>query len=386
MRKIVSLIAAGLGIALAASGCGAVSTYAAKVNGVAITQHQLDNELEAIKANKKYLASIEQQLQQQGQRAVGSGKDTFDTGFVARVLTRRILLQIIHQGLVKRHVKITDTQRTTALNELKQSFGADVAILNSFSKSYRAELVERNAEVSALQNALATTKINDATIQHFYDTNKARFTQTCARHILAQLPQDHPPTAAEDAAAKAKADGWKARLDKGEDFATIAKAESDDKGSGAQGGDLGCQAKGALVPEFEAGEDSLQINQISAPVKSSFGYHVIQVTGRKVQTVKEAEPTIRQQLQQADGNVINDFLDKALAKAKIAVNPRYGHFDKKAQTPGVVPPSLPATTTTTSPDLPGSSPGLGTAPTGDQSGQTGQPGQAPPSDTPPPGG
>ena len=347
MRKTLIFLAAVTSVATLAAGCGTVQPYAAKVNGVAITVRQLDDELDAIKSNKKYLDSIEQQLAQTGGRARGTGKDTFDTSFVDRVLTRQILLEIIHQGFVKRKLSLSADDKKSAEDQLKQSFGQDVAIYNAFSRSYRDLLVRRNAEVDALQNALSGNDITAEAIKQFYDQNKDQFSQTCARHILAQLPQDHTPTAAEDAAAKAKADGWKARLDKGEDFAAIAKAESDDKGSGAQGGDLGCLAKGNLVAPFETAEDGLQVNQISAPVKTSFGYHVIQVTGRKTVSLEEATPQIRQQLQQSNANAINEFLDKAVGAAKISVNPRYGHFDKNSQQPGVVPPDLPPTTTTT---------------------------------------
>lgn len=364
MRKIAFLLAAVLGLVAATSACGSVGTYAAKVNGVAITQRHLDDELNAIKANKKYLDSIEQQLAQQGERATGSGKGTFDTAFVARVLTRQILLEIVHQGVVKRHLKITDNDRKTADDQLKQSFGQDVSVLNSFSKSYRAELVQRNAEVNVLQASLSGTKVTDEAIKQFYDQNQSQFAQVCSRHILAEVPQDHTPTPAEDAAAKAKADSWKARLDKGEDFAAIAKAESQDPGSAPQGGDLGCQSPDQMVAGFKEALNTLPLNQISAPVKTSFGYHIIQVTQRKTVSLADATPQIRQQLESQNSGAINDYLDKNVGKAKIVVNPRYGHFDKNAQQPGVVPPGLPATTTT-APDA----------------GAAGQPGQVPGADT-----
>ena len=353
VRKIVFLVASCLAVALASSSCGSIGTYAVKVNGKAITQRQLDDELDAIAANKKYLDSIDQQLAQQGGKARGTGKGTFDTGFVAQVLRRRILLEIVHQGIVKRHIKITDADRKAADDQLVQQFTQQnaVDILNKFRKSYRKELVERSAEVNALQNALSTTKVTPEAIKQFYDANQSQFTQTCARHILAQEPQDHTPTAADDAAAKAKADAWKARLDKGEDFATIAKAESDDKGSGAQGGDLGCDNSN-FDSQFVAAENGLQPNQISAPVKTQFGYHIIQVTSRKVQTLQEATPQITQQLQQASQGVIDDFLTQVLPKTKVNVNPRYGHYQFDEQNgPQVIPPGLPPTTTTTTPGL-----------------------------------
>ena len=117
-----------------------------------------------------------------------------------------------------------------------------------------------------------------------------------------------------------KAKAIRVRLVAGEDFATIAKAESDDKGSGAQGGDLGCQPKGSFVREFEDAEAALQPGQTSGPVQSQFGFHVIQVLSRKTQTLEEAAPQIRQRIQSQNRSAISSFIDRALAKAKITVN------------------------------------------------------------------
>ena len=351
VRRLLRPAAAAslLSAALVAGGCGAISPYAARVNGVTLSQRALDGELRAILANKQYVDRIDANRAQSGGRARGSGQDTFDSDFVAQILTRGILYEVIGQGLAHRHLKVATTDRDGARDELRQSFGGDVAIFNHFSKSYRDLLVLRQAEVDVLQRALSKVRIDAASIKQLYDQNQAQFSQTCARHILALLPQDHTPTAEEDAAARAKAQSWKARLDKGGDFAALAKAESEDTGSRPSGGDLGCQAKGQFVAEFETAEAALQPGQISAPVKSQFGYHIIQVTARKTQSLEEATPAIRQQLQQADQGAITQYLDTALERAKIVVNPRYGQFVKDAPQPGVVPPKAPSVPTTTAP-------------------------------------
>src|SRR5205807_4950721 len=131
------------------------------------------------------------------------------------------------------------------------------------------------------------------------------------------LPQDHQPTPADVAAARSKATAWRARLDRGEDFAAMAKAESDDKGSGAQGGDLGCQPKGSFVREFEDAENALPPGQTSGPVQSQFGFHVIQVPSRKTRTLEEAAPQIRERIQSQNRRANRSFIDRALATAKI---------------------------------------------------------------------
>ena len=96
-----------------------------------------------------------------------------------------------------------------------------------------------------------------------------------ARHILISVPQDAAPEA--EQLALAKAISITQRLNSGEDFATLAQKFSDDTGSGAKGGELDFFGRGQMVKEFEDAAFSLPIGQISEPIKSQFGYHIIQV-------------------------------------------------------------------------------------------------------------
>ena len=68
-----------------------------------------------------------------------------------------------------------------------------------------------------------------------------------------------------------------------EDFAKLARANSQDPGSGSEGGDLGWVTPGQMVPEFEKAMDELQVGEVSQPVKSRFGWHLIQVEDRREQ-------------------------------------------------------------------------------------------------------
>ena len=92
-----------------------------------------------------------------------------------------------------------------------------------------------------------------------------------ARHIL--IKSD----ASNDAAMKAKAEGILKQIQAGGDFAKLAKDNSQDPGSAAQGGELGWIVKGQTVPEFEKAAFSLQPGQTSGLVKTTYGYHIIQV-------------------------------------------------------------------------------------------------------------
>ncbi len=90
-----------------------------------------------------------------------------------------------------------------------------------------------------------------------------------------------------------------ARLDAGEDFAALAMELSTDPGSGAQGGDLGCVPPSQWVPEFAAALVELEVGEISAPVASQFGAHVIRRDPPPEQLLIEAEALSRQRLLQA---------------------------------------------------------------------------------------
>jgi hypothetical protein len=359
VKKLSLLIAGVLALALVASGCGAAAAYAVTINGHAITQKDLNDELEAIRNNKTYAQAVEQQLAQGGEKLSGSGRGTFDATFVARVLTRQVFLALVHQGVVKRHIEIKDSDVTAAEksqeDQFQNQFGNNKVWL-AFPESYRRTLARRSAEVQALQNALAKNKVDDKAVADYYNAHKKDFEQTCASHILAAFPgvgagPPAQPNAQQDADAHAKAQGWKDRIDKGEDFAAIAKAESQDPGSAPNGGDLGC--KGGFVKEFTDAMDALQPGQVSGPVRTQFGWHVIKVTSRKQQSLAEATPEIRQTLQGNQQNAIQDFLESALKTAKVVVNPKYGHFEKgdpnTGQQPEIVPPKGPTTTSTTAP-------------------------------------
>ncbi|MGX5202859.1 peptidylprolyl isomerase SurA [Aliikangiella sp. IMCC44632] len=102
--------------------------------------------------------------------------------------------------------------------------------------------------------------------------------QTKARHILVT-----PNAILSDQAAKEKAELIRQRVLNGEDFAELAIELSDDKGSGSLGGDLGWAVPSDFVPEFGEAMNKLAVDEISEVVKSEFGYHVIQVLGRRNQ-------------------------------------------------------------------------------------------------------
>lgn len=146
-----------------------------------------------------------------------------------------------------------------------------------------------------------SVKLDDAAVEKYYDDHKADYEVLKARHILIRAkgaPMQPLPGKPEltDEEALAKAQAIRKRLLAGEDFATLAKAESDDSGSATQGGDLGDFRKGMMVPPFETAAFAAKVNEITEPVKTPFGYHLIKVESHQTKPLAEVRPEIEKKL------------------------------------------------------------------------------------------
>ncbi len=306
--------------------CKSAEPYAAKVNGVTLTKADLDRELNAIRDNKDYAKLIEQA----GTNVNGTGNDTLDATFVARVLSRRILFELVHQEVLKRRLKLTAEAKSAAKQQVVSSIG-DEKTLDKFPKDYVDELERTNAEVYVLQNALADT--SDKNLEKYYEAHKADFVSVCAAHILV--------------ATKAEADSiekqLKAAKDKAATFAELAKTKSKDTGSGANGGDLGCAAPSGYVEEFKQATLTQKVGVIGDPVQTQYGYHIIRVDKRDdAKPFAEVKEEVRNALTQDSSVPFTEFLKSASAKAKVEVNPRYGTYESSGDLAQVVPPKAPS--------------------------------------------
>jgi peptidyl-prolyl cis-trans isomerase SurA len=103
-------------------------------------------------------------------------------------------------------------------------------------------------------------------------------TKTKVRHILVKTNE-----LVDDTEARKRLLALRERIVDGDDFAALSRAHSDDKGSAINGGSLDWVTPGALVPPFEEAMNKLEINQVSQPVQTQFGWHLIQVLGRENQ-------------------------------------------------------------------------------------------------------
>jgi len=138
--------------------------------------------------------------------------------------------------------------------------------------------------------------------------------QRRASHILVEVPDE-----ADDADAKARIEAAAKRINAGEDFAAVAADASDDSGSAREGGDLGYVIKGSFDQSFDDALFALQQGEVSAPVRTSYGYHLIKLTDLKAPEVPTLE-SMREQLVQElkSEQVEREFVDASQELANLA--------------------------------------------------------------------
>ncbi len=160
-----------------------------------------------------------------------------------------------------------------------------------------------------------SAKPDDAMLRAYYDSHKPEWEEVRARHILIRFQGSKMPLAdgkkdLTEAEALAKITELRAKIVAGADFAEVAKENSDDKGSGANGGDLGSFGKGQMVPEFEKEAFLLPVGQVSQPVKSPFGYHIIKVEAHSTKPFEEVKAQIAKRMPE-------EMAKKSLADLKV---------------------------------------------------------------------
>jgi foldase protein PrsA len=237
---------------------------------------------------------------------------------------RNTLQQMVQETLIMQYAKsnnisVTDQEISDREDQLKANFpnGSWDEMLKARGLS-EDDVKQALREQIILDKALAKqVTITPAQIKSYFDKNSSAYDKpetVQARHVLV--------------ANLATADKVEAALKGGQDFAAVAKQYSIDPGSKDKGGDLGTFRRGQMVPAFDKVAFTQAVNVISPPVKSQFGYHIIQVeahTPAQKATLASATPRIEETLrQQQEAPLIQPFLQNLQSKAQVTVNdPRF---------------------------------------------------------------
>lgn len=204
----------------------------------------------------------------------------------------RILEDMIIEKILDKKVsgtKVNDAEVEEGMKEIRAQFPSEEVMKEQIEKSGQSMEKVREAVKSGVQKQKwieaqveDEVKVTSAEAEEFYKSQPDSFKvpeTVRASHILIQTPEG---ASDEVLAEKKKAiDSAAARLKKGEDFAAVAKEVSEDPGSKEKGGDLDFFAKDRMVPEFADAAWKLKKDEVSEPVKSQFGYHIIKLTDRK---------------------------------------------------------------------------------------------------------
>lgn len=299
----VALALAGTAAAVAVTlGMQRGTGVAATINGEVIYQAELNREIAAIARQYGIDLTSEQGREQRGE--------------IARIVLDQLIDQrLILQEARRRDTLAGDAQVDQAVEEIKANFPSEAEFadalqqrgltLNDLRERLRTTLTVQN-----LQAKVSTAAVTEEEIRKAFAESRAEYdrpAQVRVRHILLE--------------SEADARLVLARLQRGAKFEELAAQRSRDPGSKDQGGDLGFVAQGQLVPEFEQAAFALQIGQVSAPVKTQFGYHIIQVLERQAAqpaALDQVREQIRRQLlaqkQEAD---FTAWLKQVRTQAKI---------------------------------------------------------------------
>lgn len=166
-------------------------------------------------------------------------------------------------------------------------------------------------------------QVDDAAMKKYYDEHKGDYEQIRARHILIRAAGSAMPLEAgkkelSDAEALAKAQDLRKKIAAGADFAELAKLESDDTGSKQIGGDLNFFHRGQMVAPFEQAAFALKVGEVSQPVKTPFGYHLIKVEAKESKTYDEAKPELEKKLRPELAQKAIEDLEK---KSSVTLDP-----------------------------------------------------------------
>lgn len=269
----------------------------AVVNDGVIMRSELDNRL----------AQIESQAQSRGEPL--PSRQQLESQVLERMVLEEIQLQMARDANVtiddtelNRQVRSIAESNNMSLDEFADAVEADGMTLASVREDVRREMLIRQVQQGQVGNRV---NVSDSEVDRYLSQQmgqggeEAVIQETRARHVLIELT----PTRDENQ-ARAQAEEVRERLAQGEDFAAVARDMSDDDGSALNGGDLGWLRPGQTVPAFEEAMRGLSINQVSEPVRSQFGYHVIEVLERRQQDVtQEAQrEEVRQSIFQRRAN------------------------------------------------------------------------------------
>jgi foldase protein PrsA len=220
---------------------------------------------------------------------------------------QQALQELLYTKVLSKKYTVTPEELKAKVDEIKEQSGANFEMLLAQNNiKDEKELKEVLKSQMLIEKAgLKEVKVTDKELKDYYENLKPEIK---ASHILV--------------ADEAKAKEIKGKLDAGAKFEDLAKEFSTDTVSAANGGDLSWFGAGEMVPEFETAAYALKVNEISGPVKSEHGWHIIKVTDKKEkESFEKMKDKIEKdvKLSKVDNTVIQKVIDRELKAAKVEI-------------------------------------------------------------------
>ncbi len=302
------LILLALCLALLAS-CGSASAPAASFGTTDVTDVQLAHEMDIF----GFLAGLNQQP-----CGTADGGETKDAACARFALTQLVQEHFVGVYAVANDIKVTDADVQQTIKSLDDSLGKKAVdeqlTAHELTRADLTGLARRILLFGQVQSAVAADSTTEAELRQQYEDGIANYTTVQVDHILVKTKAE-----AEDVYAQVTAPGATEQ-----DFLDLAKEVSIDPSAAQNSGSLGSAAATTYVPPFAAAALKLEPDEISKPVKTEFGWHVIRMVDKEVQSFA----SVKQQL--IDGSaatVFNDWLHEQVADGAVDINPKYGRFD-----------------------------------------------------------
>ena len=268
-KKFIMIVAIISIMSLTLSACDKKEEgIVAKVNGEGITQEEFDKEFNIFKdAYKKQFG--ENVLSQETE-----DNRTLEDVLRENVLEKLIIERLIFEEMNNMDIKVSDEEVKEQFENYKNSLGGEEKYKeflenNDFTETFLKDNIRKELLFQKhKEDFLDKTEISEEEKKKYFETNEDNLTKIRASHILVKTEEE----------GKAILE----KLEKGEEFASLAATESIDTASAIKGGDLGYFGKNEnFVPEFKEAAFSLDVGQVSDLVKSDFGYHIILVEDKK---------------------------------------------------------------------------------------------------------
>ena len=307
------LIAVVLALLIAACGGVGGSEVAATVGDVEITTAELD---EAYQQRAEGPAAASELAADDS----GAVEDDLQAG----VLTNLIRTEVLRQAAEERDIEVTDEDIAQQRELLVEQAGGEEALQDVIdSANVSDEELRANLRDQVVQNKITSQLadgVDDDAVEDAYENDpQGRYgPKVEVRHILTEK--------------RAQARDAIDRIESGEDFAEVASEVSVDPGSAENGGSLGEIGRGATVPPFEKAAFNANVGELVGPVKSDFGFHVLEVTDTApAPDLADVEEQIRTELEaQSGGQAFNEFITGFVADLEIQVDDQYGRWDESA--------------------------------------------------------